>query len=131
MLWAVICATLLQWVYDMKEVCGVVSETLDSMLCATLPQEFYVKDLIKKELLFYPFKISSFNKTIRGGRAILIPPDMLSKDEFNDYAHTPICSFGIHTLDKFVTGRFHKPPKGITQCALTKSSGLIDHTKPV
>ena len=59
--------------------------------------------------------------------------------KFNDCVHTSICSFGIHTCDKSITGRCHKPPRGMNQCALTKPSGitdktksiqLIDHTKP-
>ena len=131
MLWAAICADLLQGVADMKEICDIVSETLDSMFCATLPREYHVKDLIEKELLFYPTKTNSFNKTIRRGRAMLIPPNPLNEEEFDDFVHTSICSFGIHSHDKFVTGRCHKPPKGITRCALTKPSGLIDRTKPV
>ena len=62
---------------------------------------------------------------------MLVPPDPLIEDEFNNFVHTSICSFGIHTHDKYTTGRCHKPPKGITCCALTKPSGLIDQTKPV
>ena len=62
---------------------------------------------------------------------MLIPPDPMNEDEFNNFVHTFICSFGIHTQDKYTIGRCHKPPKGITRCALTKPSGLADQTKPV
>ena len=62
---------------------------------------------------------------------MLVPPDPLIENEYNNFVHTSICSFGIHTHDKYTTGRCHKPPKGITRCALTKPSGLIDQTKPV
>ena len=62
---------------------------------------------------------------------MLTQPDPTNGKEFNDFVHTSICSFGIHTHDKSITGRCHKPPKGINQCALTKPSGLIDKTKPI
>lgn len=69
---------------------------------------------------------------------MLTLPDPLNEKEFNDFIHSSICSFGIPTHDKIMTGRCHNPPKGINQCALTKPSGLlekkptqiIDLTKP-
>ena len=64
MIWAAICPDLLQGVADMEEICKVVSEVLDSMFCATLPREYQVKDLIEKELQFYPTKFNAFEKTI-------------------------------------------------------------------
>jgi len=62
---------------------------------------------------------------------MLMTPDPSNEDKFDDFVHTSICSFGIHTHNKTITGRCHKPPKGITCCYLTKPSGLIDCTKPV
>ena len=52
MIWAAICPDLLQGVADMKEICNVLSEVLDSMFCATLPREYHVKDLIEKNYHF-------------------------------------------------------------------------------
>jgi len=60
-----------------------------------------------------------------------MPPDPSSEDKCDHFVHTSICLFGMHTYDKTITGRCHKPPKGITRCSLTKPSGLIDQIKPV
>ena len=101
------------------------------MFSATPPRQYHVKDLIEKELQFYPTNTCVFERSIQRGRAMLTPPDPMCQKEFNDFVYTSICSFGIHTHDNSISGRFHKPPKGIKQCALTKPSGIVDKTKPV
>jgi len=67
----------------MKELCDVVTDTLDSMLCAILPREYFVKYLIEKELPFYSTKLMPFEKTIPRERAMLMPPDP-SHNKFDD-----------------------------------------------
>ena len=131
LIYAAICPALLQGIADMKEVCIVVSKVLDSMFQCELPREYHIKDLIEKELPFYPTKSNFFQKSIQRGRVMLIPPNPKETIEFDDYVHTSVCSFGIHTHDKNISGRCHKPPKGITRCALTKPSGLTEKTKPI
>jgi len=131
MIWAAIGPALLQGVADMDDVCNAVSEILDSIFNATLPRNYHVKNLIEKELQFYPTASRAYEKTVRRGRAMLTPPDPMNETEFNDFVQTSICSLGIHTHDKSITGICHKPPKGINQCALTKPSGLMDKSKPL
>jgi hypothetical protein len=130
-IWSAICPALLQGTVDMQEVCDVISETLDSMICATLPREYHVKDLIERELPFYPTKGITYDKTIRRGRMMIVPPDPKDIKAFNDYFNTTIIAIGIHSHNKRITGRCHKPPKGLTHCSLTKPSGLIDKTKAI
>ena len=60
MIWADIYAALLQGVADMKELCDVVADTLDSMFYATLTRGYHVKYLIEKELPFYSTKLMPF-----------------------------------------------------------------------
>ncbi len=62
---------------------------------------------------------------------MLMPPDPTTQDEFDGYVHSCICAFGIHTHDKSITGRCHKPPTGIYRCSLSKPSGLVNSTKPI
>jgi hypothetical protein len=87
MIWAAIGPALLQGVADMEDVCNMVSDVLDSMLNATLPRNYHVKDLIAKELQFYPAASSTFENTVRRRRAVLTPPDPMHKKEFNDFVH--------------------------------------------
>ena len=54
MIWAEIGPALLQGVADIRDVCNTVSYVSDSMFSATLPRRYHVKDLIEKELQFYP-----------------------------------------------------------------------------
>ena len=108
MIWAAIGPALLQGVADIGDVCSTVSDVLDSMFSATLPRQYHVKDLIEKELQFYPTNMCVFERSIQGGRVMLTPPDPMCQKEFNDYVYTSICSFGIHTHDNSISGRCHK-----------------------
>ena len=98
MIWAAIRPALLQGVADTADVCNTVSDVFS----ATLPRQYHVKDLIEKELQFYPTTTCIFERSIQRGRAMLTPPDPMCQKEFNDFVHTSICSFGIHTQDKSV-----------------------------
>jgi hypothetical protein len=61
-----------------------------------------------------------------------MPPDPLNDSAaFDDFVHSSICSFGIHSHDKSMTSRCHKPPKGLMRCALSKPSGIVEQTMPV
>jgi hypothetical protein len=131
MIWAAICPALLQGVADIKEVCDIVCQALDSMFCATIPRQYHVKDLLEKEMRLFSTKTIPHQRTIRRGRMMMIPPDPKEVEKYNDYTNTAITSVGIHYHEKDITGRCHKPPKGITRCSLSKPSRLIDRTKPV
>ena len=122
---------LLQGSADIQELCDAVTDVLDSIFRATLPRQYHVKYLIEKELSFYPTNTNHYEKVVRRGRAMLVCPDPTNKAEFDDFVHTSICSFGIHSHDRSIAGRCHKPPKGINQCSLSKPSGLVETTKPV
>ncbi len=61
---------------------------------------------------------------------MLTPPDPMRQKEFKDFVYMSINSFHIHIDDK-ISGRCHKHPRGIKQCAHTKSSSIVDKTKPV
>jgi hypothetical protein len=62
---------------------------------------------------------------------MFMPPDPTDIQKIKDFVNTSICSFNIHSHDKFITGRCHKPPTGLYRCSLTKPSGLVNETKPV
>ena len=51
-------------VADIGDVCNTVSDVLDSMFSATLPRQYHVKDLIEKELQFYPTNTCAFERSI-------------------------------------------------------------------
>jgi hypothetical protein len=131
MIFSAICPALLQGCVDIQEVCNTVSQVLDSLFCATLPREYHIKHLLKKELPFYPTADHSFKKLIRQGRAMLMPPDPSDEHQFQNFVYTSISSFGIHSHDRFRSGRCRKGKKGLTRCALSKPSGLVDSTMPV
>jgi hypothetical protein len=127
-----ITAALLQGAVDFKEVCDTLTDVLDSIFSATIPKQYHVKYLIEKELPFYSTKRSPFTTVYRRPRAMLMPPDPLNDSAaFDDFVHSSICSFGIHSHDKSVTSRCHKPPKGLMRCALSKPSGIVEQTMPV
>ncbi len=77
--WAAIDLAMLQGVADIDNVCNTDSDDDDSMFSATLPIQYHVKDLIEKELQFYPTNTCVFERSIQRGRAMLTPPDPVPK----------------------------------------------------
>ena len=54
MIWAAIGPALLQRVADIWDLCSTISDVLDCMFSATLLRQYHVKELLEKELQFYP-----------------------------------------------------------------------------
>ena len=51
-------------IVDIENVCNTVSDVLNSMFSATLARQYHVKDLIEKELQFYPTNMCVFERSI-------------------------------------------------------------------
>jgi len=118
---------ILQNGIDDPEIRSAITKCLDQMFCSQLPSNFHIKKLVEKELSHCP----GGNPTIRKGRAELIPPDPLKKEEFENHVYTTVSDCGIHSHKWNSIGTCHKPPRGLTGCRLNKPDNPIYRTGPV
>ncbi len=108
---------MLQSCVDIEAICDKVLRTIDSMYCAEIPRAYHVKDLIEKELLYYPSSSALIAKLNPQGRCMVISPNPEEEErEFDYHVCTPIWYCDVHSHNPNHHGTCYKPPKGIEGC---------------
>ena len=126
-LWGGLSPDLLEMVSDLPNLCEYVGSVLDSTYSAALPRDAHVRDLVTKDLRQNCDSSTAFRRRDAAARAMQIPPDPVTGEEFQNFVTCTVCGLNIHEHSHTC----YKPPNGFHGCRMFRPAGDSDGTKAI